>query len=87
MMCSFVVPFDPFAGFTCKLLLWGIWVFFHCSGDFFNGFQLLVGPVSWACLCSARKWHVGSAAVISKAYLETWAFLKQLAIEGTSRPP
>ena len=43
--------------------------------------------MSRACLCSARKRHVGSVDVNSWLYLETWAFLKQVVMEGMSRPP
>ena len=43
--------------------------------------------MSRACLHSARKRHVESVDVISWLYLETWAFLKQVVMEGTSSPP
>ena len=43
--------------------------------------------MSRACFRSARKRHVESVDVISWLYLETWAFLKQVVMEGTSSPP
>ena len=43
--------------------------------------------MSRACLRSTRKRHVKSVDVISWLYLDTWAFLKQVVMEGMSRPP
>lgn len=82
--CALCCSFQFIVGFTCNLLSWSIGALFHCGDDLFSGVQLLESPcVLLACLHSARKRQVGFTDVISRCtYLDTGAFLKQLAYRG-----